>query len=328
MALSIRPFQTEDSEQWDAFCAHADQSTLLHTRRFLSYHGERFVDRSLLIEEDGRLLGLLPAAEHPSQHDSIVSHPGLTYGGLLHTGALRGARMIDAIAAIGQYFHAIGYQRLIYKAVPTFYQRRPAQDDLYALFRLGAMRTRCDLSSTIDLDNRGAVTERRRRSLKKSQKAGVSVHVGIEYLPLLWKVVAENLARKHGVTAVHSLDEMDLLMKRFPNEIRCVCGVLDEDVVAGVIIFSTPMADHAQYIASSTIGYEVAALDAVFDHCIAEAGHMQKRWFDFGISTEAGGTNLNDGLYGFKTEFGSGGFVHEFYELLLRNEECQLVTVS
>lgn len=319
MELSLRPYAEENSQEWDVFCAQANQSTFLHTRRFLSYHGERFVDRSLLIENDGRLLGLFPAAEHPKWHDHIVSHPGITYGGVLHAGVLHGARMIDAIVAIGRYFRELNYQKLVYKAVPTFYQRRPIQDDLYALFRLGALRTRCDLSSTIDLGNRGAISERRRRSLKKALKAGVSITSGAEFLPALWVVLSENLARKHGVAPVHSLGEITFLMEQFPENISCYCCVLDGEILAGVIVFSTPVADHAQYIASSEKGYEVSALDAVFEHCIAKSNRLGKRWFDFGISTEANGKQLNEGLYGFKTEFGSGGFVHEFYEMEL---EC------
>jgi hypothetical protein len=319
MPISVRPYSEVNAPNWDFFSAQADQSTFLHTRRFLDYHGERFVDRSLLIEEDGRLCGLFPAAEDPKRSDYIVSHPGITYGGVLHAGLLRGARMIDAMGAIGRHFRKLNYQHLVYKAVPTFYQRRPAQDDLYALFRLGALRTRCDLSSAIDLCNRGSLSERRRRSLKKAQKAGVTITSGAKSLPALWAVLSENLDRKHGVAPVHNLAEISFLHEQFPENISCYCCVLDGEILAGVIVFSTPMADHAQYIASSEKGYEVSALDAVFEHCIAESNRTGKRWFDFGISTEEGGKQLNEGLYGFKTEFGSGGFVHEFYEIQLES---------
>lgn len=318
MNLSVRSYMPEDCARWDEFCSFANQSTFLHTRRFLSYHGDRFIDRSLVLEEDGKWVGLLPAAEHPTDPRCVVSHPGISYGGMLHSGKLRGEHMVTVLTRVAQYYGAMGYEMFVYKAVPTFYHRRPTQDDLYALFRLGANRVRCDLSCTIDLEYRGQLSERRRRSLKKALKAGVVVRTGIHYLPALWDVVVENLARKHGVSPVHTLAEMDMLMKRFPDDIRCVCGVLDERVVAGIVLFSTPAADHAQYIASSSTGYEVSALDAVIENCIADAKEAGKRWFDFGISTEAAGRHLNEGLYDFKTEFGGGGFVHDFFELSLK----------
>lgn len=317
--FTVRPYQAADQESWDALCAQAEQATLLHTRRFLSYHGDRFVDRSLLIEEDGTLVGLFPAAEHPADRTHVVSHPGITYGGILHAGALRGERMLNALAAVTDHFSGQGCARLTYKVVPSFYHSIPSQDDLYALFRLGATRVRCDLSSTIDLSRRGPVSQRRRRSLKKAQKAGVGILTGTACLPALWDVLTENLARKHGVAPVHSISEITLLSERFPENIQCVCAQLDGEVVAGVLLFTTPTAHHAQYIASSEAGYQVSALDMVFEHCIEQASALGKRWFDFGISTESGGTVLNENLYRFKTEFGAGGSVHEFYEIELGN---------
>lgn len=317
MSVIIRPYSAHDAPMWDEFCNGALQSTLLHTRRFLSYHGERFLDCSLVIEEDGKCLGLYPAAVSPRNGTLVVSHPGITYGGVIHQGGLRGERMVDALSKVGLHYRALGYERLIYKAVPIFYHRAPAQDDLYALFRLGYQRLRCDLSSTIDLGHRLPVSERRRRSLKKANKAGVNIVEGIQYLAPLWSVLAGNLESKHGVEPVHTLSEIMMLAGRFPIEIRCVCAQLNNEVVAGVVLFITASAYHAQYIASTDTGYKVSALDMVFDQIIQTAIQEKKRWFDFGISNENEGKCLNDGLYRFKSEFGGGGVAHEFYELNL-----------
>lgn len=315
MSISVRPFSEDDADAWDGYCREAFQATLLHTRRFLSYHGDRFVDRSLIIEEDGKWLGLFPAALSLNESAHIVSHPGITYGGILHQGRLQGAQMIAALEAMGRHYAGQGCAKLIYKAVPAFYHQVPAQDDLYSLFRLGARRIRCDISSTIDLQNRQPVSQRRKRSLKKAVKGGVVIVEGNQYLAAFWKVLEENLASKHGVKPVHTLAEITLLAERFPENILCVCGVVDDVVVSGVLLFITPTTSHSQYIASTEAGYDASALDAIFEHCIDAAQREGKRWFDFGISTENGGLVLNEGLYAFKSEFGGGGTVHEFFEL-------------
>jgi hypothetical protein len=320
VSISVRPYGPNDADVWDAFCGEALQATLLHMRRFLSYHGDRFEDRSLILEEDGKLVGLFPAAPNPSDKTCVVSHPGITYGGVIHQGSLRGERMINALKEIRQYYFAQGYMKLVYKAVPTFYHLAPAQDDLYALFGLEAHRIRCDLSSTIDLRHHLSVSERRRRGLRKALKAGVEVFEGHQYLAALWKVLENNLDRKHGVIPVHNLDEITLLAERFPDNIRCICAVKNSVVIAGTLLFVTPTTFHAQYIASSQAGYECSALDAVFEHGILSAHRSDKRWFDFGISTESDGKVLNEGLYRFKSEFGAGSVVHEFYELSLTGE--------
>lgn len=321
MSLQLRLYEPADALAWDAFCATAHQATFLHSRRFLSYHGDRFQDKSLIIEEDGKWLGIFPAAQQPSDGHCVMSHPGLTYGGLLHQGGLAGERQVTALSMMCRYYAEQGYERLVFKAVPWFYHVTPAQDDVYALFRLGARRMRCDLSSTIDLQRRLQVSERRRRSLKKAMRAGVEIREGGEYLPAFWQVVTNNLKQKHQAVPVHTLAEATLLAERFPDNIRCVVGLVAGDVIAGVLLFTTPVVAHAQYIGSSTVGYELSALDAVFEHCIKQAMSEGKRWFDFGISTENSGFVLNEGLYRFKSEFGGGGTVHEFFEIDLRGAQ-------
>ena len=315
--MIARPYSPADFDAWDEFCVSSLQGTLLHTRRFLSYHGDRFVDRSLILEDnDKKWIGVFPAALDPGDSSCVVSHPGVTYGGVLHQGSLRGERMIEGLTEICRHYRK-DHRRVIYKAVPRFYQLAPAEDDLYALFRLSAIRTRCDLSSTIDLAFRLPVSQRRRRGLAKSRKVGVTIGSGFNYLPGFWEVLSENLASKHALTPVHTLEEIILLSHRFPDRIRCITALLDGRVVAGILLFITRSCHHAQYIASSELGQETSALDYLFEHAIETAARERIRWFDFGISTEKQGTMLNLGLHQFKSEFGSGGMVHEFYELNL-----------
>ncbi len=318
MNLKPRSYKHVDAEAWDAFCGAAYQATFLHSRRYLSYHGERFVDRSLVLECEKKWMGIFPAALQPNDDSCVVSHPGITYGGILHKKELVGERMITALSMICEHYAEQGYEKLRYKATPWFYHTTPAQDDIYALYRIGAQRIRCDLSSTIDLKNRQPVSNRRKRSLKKALRAVTEVSEGIEYLPDFWKVLADNLKQKHQTTPVHTLAEITTLAERFPDSIRCVVGYVDGALVAGVLLFKTSTTTHAQYIASSSAGYDVSALDAIFEHCILQALNEGKRWFNFGVSTESGGHVLNDGLYRFKSEFGGGGAVHEFFEIDLR----------
>jgi hypothetical protein len=164
------------------------------------------------------------------------------------------------------------------------------------------------------------VSERRRRSLKKALQANTQVVNGAGRLAEFWALLSENLARKHEARPVHTVSEIELLAGRFPDEIKLMVGLIDGHMEAGTLLFRTPTCDHAQYIAASRRGNELCALDAVFDQCIASAESAGKRWFDFGISTEDAGLLLNEGLYGFKSEFGAGGTVYEFYELVCREQ--------
>jgi hypothetical protein len=287
-------------------------------RRFLSYHGDRFADRSLVLENDrGNWCGVFPAALDVADASIVVSHPGISYGGLLHAGELTGPDAMQALQTICKHYSGQGIRLLRYKAVPWIYHRRPAQDDAYALFRANAKLYRRDLSTAIDLSAPGRLSERRRRGIDKARKQGVEVVEGCAGVSDFWDVLTENLAARHDVRPVHTLEEIGLLQSRFPNEIRLLVAKHAGLVVAGALLFETDRVSHAQYIAATPKGRELAALDAVFDVAIQRASAGGRRYFDFGISTEQGGKLLNDGLYEFKAGFGGSGVVHDFYEIAL-----------
>jgi Acetyltransferase (GNAT) domain len=317
VSIDLISFTDDHASLWDSWCVDACNSTFLHQRKFLSYHGKRFQDASVLIFESSRLIGVIPAAR--ALHDStlVVSHPGATYGGIVHNGWLSGERMVKAFEQLKAHYRGCGYTRLLYKPLPHGYARGPSQDDLYALFRLDAPRVRCELSCAIDLNIRRTPSERRRRGLKKALKAVTLVN-GSELLTGLWRVLTANLEQKHSASPVHSLAELALLVERFPKHIQVRCATVDGSVEAGVILFNSANVWHAQYIASSEMGYAVCALDAVFESAINDAGLVGARYFDFGTSNEQMGLVLNEGLYRFKAEFGGGGMAHEFYELELQ----------
>lgn len=316
--LEVQPFDDSLTDTWDAWCASSINATLLHTRRFLSYHGQRFKDRSVMLRSDGRLVGVLPAAEHRQDAGLVVSHPGATYGGIVHDGWLTGQRMIEAVDVLRTHFQRQQAHTLRYKPIPHIYTRAPAQDDLYALFRCGARLQRCDLACCIDLAHPGNRSERRDRSLKKALRKGVEVSDDALALTDFWQVLQDNLQRKHEASPVHSLDEITELMRRFPDHIQLVTARAEGEVVSGILLFNGQRVWHAQYIASNALGYDVSALDAVFDHAIHRARQAGARFFDFGTSNESEGRILNDSLYRFKAEFGASGVAYEHHDIPLQ----------
>jgi len=317
--MRARFFEAADAERWDDFCARSYCATFLHTRRFLSYHGERFVDRSLILEDQGDWVGLLPVAQRQGEPSIVGSHPGITFGGFVHKGKLRGGEMMDAFREVAALLQTAGYSILHYKALPYIYQLVPAQDDLYALFRCGANLWRRDLSSCVDLAHRLPPNPRRRRALKAADKASVTVTVGQgRRVRELWRVVEDNLERRHELAPTHSFDEICLLAERFPNNIRFMVALAADEVVAGVVLFLMPRVAHAQYIGSSDRVREVHALDRLLESVIVQAAEEGRRFFDFGNSNENQGRYLNPGLIRFKNEFGSGGVTYDFFELDLR----------
>ena len=225
--------------------------------------------------------------------------------------------MLEVLQNICGLYREMGLRYLRYKAVPYIYHVVPSGDDLYALFRLGAVRYRCDLSAALDLDSRQKPSKLRLRDLGKAQRAGVSVTFGPEYLEPFWAVLEANLMTKHNTRPVHTLEEITYLQSRFPEQIRCIVGTVGRRVVAGVVLFQTPRVVHVQYSASTAEGNSVGASTAVIDYAMEQGMDSGARYFDFGVSNEQEGRILNEGLYRFKTSFGAGGVAQEFYEVEL-----------
>ena len=66
--------------EWNQFVEASKNGTFLFDRRYMDYHADRFNDFSLMFYLGSRLLAVLPAHV---VGDTLCSHNGLTYGGLL-----------------------------------------------------------------------------------------------------------------------------------------------------------------------------------------------------------------------------------------------------
>ncbi|MBX9770589.1 MAG: GNAT family N-acetyltransferase [Candidatus Obscuribacterales bacterium] len=314
--LEIVRYHDALASNWDEFVLCAVNSTFLHTRKFLSYHGNKFEDHSLLIMENGELKAVLPAATSSDDPQTVISHPGITYGGLIHDGSLSGDRMLSALSKLCNYYkQVLGFKRLQYKAVPWIYHRQPTQDDIYAMFVLNAQRIACDLSSTIDLQSWDEETIKRRPEIKKAAKTAAICKTGIDHAEGFWSVLSECLLTRHNANPVHSLEEFKQLTNLFPDEIELVTCWLNDKVVSGAVLFFSQNVCHVQYLASNDSGRLIGGIDLVIKHCIEIARAKGLRYFDFGKSTEQTGRYLNAGLYKFKSDFGAGGTLYEAYEL-------------
>jgi hypothetical protein len=294
----------------------ADGPTVLHTRRFITYHGDRFTDRSVILEDRrGRVKGVFPAAVSPASDEVIFSHPGLTYGGVVHDGTVRGASMIEALQQIAEHYRLLGYRRLRYKAVPAIYHSVPAEDDLYALFRLGGRRYRSDLSATIDLTRRGKPTHGRMSSRKTAEAAAVCTEDNWDAVTEFWAILETNLAQRHGASPVHSLREIRLLHDRFPDEIHLIVARTGGLLAGGGLVFAAGPTLHLQYTATTPEGRAACVTDPLIERAVEFAAERRLQYFDFGISTVEEGRSLDEGLYKFKLSFGAGSVVYDQYEL-------------
>jgi len=306
------PYTSDLLEVWNNLVIQSKNGSFLHLREYMDYHAHRFIDRSVVVFKHGKPVAVFPCNQ---DDDQVVSHGGLTFGGLLYGNALHAVEILEIFRILVTYYQQMGIKCILYKTVPHIFHKYPADEDLYALFRLGAQHYRRDFSSVIQLDSRIKFSDSRKCTMRKSEKVGVTIREGEffeEYHNLLSKVLA-----KYGTVPVHSVQEFKLLKSRFHNNIRLFGAFDGDELLAGTIIYDYEHVVHAQYMASSDEGREAGALDYVLGHLI-EKTFNTRRYFSLGTSTLQDGYHLNEGLVFQKESFGARGLVHDFYKLQIK----------
>ena len=311
-SYEIKRYASQQQAEWDALVETSANGTFLFRRNYMEYHAHRFQDFSLMIYEKNKLQALLPASRHDN---NIVSHGGLTYGGIVARAELSSEKMLALFNAVAQYLRSQGITSWDYKIVPDIYHAYPYAAEQYAIYKMGGCRIACNLSSAIDLTRPIAYSELRRRGIKRASKQGITLHTTTDFAPF-WDILQANLQERHGVNPVHTLQEITLLHNLFPEHIQLHTAVYKDKVVAGCVVYNTGRVAHAQYISASPEGKQYGALDILFAHLI-ENVYNSCRYFDFGISTEQGGKILNNGLLAQKEGFGARGVVYETYHIEL-----------
>lgn len=313
-SIRIERYTPTRKREWDEFVGRSRNGTFLFLRDYMDYHSDRFRDSSRMAYVNGRLRALLPA--NVDEAGVLHSHQGLTYGGwVTPLGHLDGADLLRIFEHSLDEWRREGIKELDYKPVPHIYCKTPADEDRYALFRLGARLAGCGLSTSIDLLAGGQLNQMQRRHLKKALQLPVEITEERNATPFMG-LLADCLMSRHGVTPVHSPEEMRMLKERFPDNIRIfvlrIAG--DERPQAGVCVYDTGIVAHAQYIAATPFGRQENLLTPLFSHLIKYV-YAARRYFDFGISTEDNGAYLNEGLLRQKSSYGGSGTVYERYGL-------------
>lgn len=308
--MEIRRYRREDKELWNSFVSKARNATFLFDRNYMDYHVDRFDDNSFMFYHKGKLKAVLPANV---AGDTLYSHQGLTYGGLLLDKKATVEDVLECFDSMNSWLRENAISKVVYKALPWIYQQYPSEEDLYALtWKCKAQLISRNIASTIVIDNKLKFAESRKSGIRKALSLNIEVGESND-VDGFWHVLEDNLGNRYNAKPVHTANEMKLLMSRFPNNIRLYVAKMNGEIVGGTLIYVTPQVVHTQYISASVEGKKHGALDLLFDYIINKV-YANCRYFDFGKSTEQGGAYLNEPLIFQKEGFGGRGVCYDWYQ--------------
>ena len=302
-------------QSWDEFVARSRNATFLHYRDYMDYHSDRFHDHSLIFLSDkGKIVALLPAN---AAGETLYSHQGLTYGGMLVSMKSTAKEVIEAFRLLTDYAKEQDFKKIIYKPVPSLYHRYPCEEDLYALFYATHSALECrNISSVIDFRQPLTWSQNRRLGVNRAKRNGLYVKESDDFAAF-WNILEDNLRERYNAAPVHSLAEITMLKTRFPDHIRlfmaydsCHCPQ------AGTLIYDSNGVAHSQYISSTSVGKESHAVDLLFSEVIHHYAPTH-RYFDLGTSNEQGGTYLNESLIHQKEGFGARAIIYDAWAITL-----------
>jgi len=312
----VKKYQSTNYSLWNEFVAAAKNATFLFHRDFMEYHSDRFQDYSLLIfDEKENLKAILPANK---VGDTIYSHQGLTYGGLILNQKSKLQDVLEITYYILRFLNENKISTLNLKQLPSIYAQFPSEEMEYLSFILNAKLVRRDSLSVLDLKTDYSFSKDRRQAINKGIKNNLVIKEETDFKAFWNEILIPNLEQKYNAKPVHSLEEITVLKSKFPKNIRQFNAYKEDKIVAGTTIFESENVAHSQYISGNLAKNELGSLDFLHNHLIKNVFY-DKKYFDFGISNENQGKNINQGLLFWKEGFGARTIVQNFYEIETKN---------
>ena len=319
--IKIEKYSDNDFEIWDKFIDEISvNGSFLQSRRFLSYHNDKFKDASLLIYKKNKLVAVFPAAVI---NEKIVSHPGTTFGGIVYSRAVYNViDMKQILSALEYYYVKMNYVSIEIKQQNNIYNTGES-DLLEYLFCLNKYEEMKEISTYIDLksihnDITRCWSEGQVENYKKTKKYEMSFKelTTIDQFKSFFDLLIRNL-EKYGVKPVHSFNELlNLYNEKIRNEIEFY-GIYNSErkLIAGtmIFIFHKNSTAHTQYLAQDYDFNNMRPMTFLYYSIITKFEKMNYKYLTWGISTENKGKILNENLLRFKESFGSSHTINRTY---------------
>lgn len=310
---TIKTYETQDYQQWNAFIGKAKNATFLFHRDFMEYHSDRFQDYSLIVLDEEKWVALLPANR---VGDEVFSHQGLTYGGLVFENSISGETSEVALQALLNFLSNNKIQSVNFKLIPFFYQKNPSFEIDYFLYKNQAQLYLRYMNLAIDYSKPLQISKSKLKHYRRISNLDIEIIEENDCTSFWNQILIPRLHNKHQVAPVHNLDEINDLKLKFPSQIRQFNAYYKGEIVAGITLFCTNQVVKSQYGATSEKGEKIRALDYLFITLIHQFAN-EFRYFDMGTVNDASESGYNKGLLKQKEELGCKIYLQDCYKLKL-----------
>lgn len=310
----VRQYQQSDYDAWNAFVDQAKNATFLFHRDFMEYHQDRFEDFSLLIFDKNKLVAILPANR---VGDTVYSHQGLTYGGLVYDKKMKIGEVDEIFDQLLVYLKTNAFINLFWNPIPVFYiPNGNSAIDFFIVKNQGHLY-RKEMNLVVNLREEILISKSKLKHFRKIENLNLEVVEEASFSAFWIHVLEKRLLEKHNVKPIHSLAEISYLKEKFPNSIKQFSVYFENEIIAGITLFESENGVKSQYGATTLIGEKYRALDYLFIKLIEKYKKEGKHFFDMGIVNENNEKGYNSGLLQQKQELGCSVYNQDFYKIVL-----------
>jgi hypothetical protein len=307
MKLHFEYYTPEKQKLWDDFVRQSFNGTFLHLRSYMDYHSDRFDDASLLIFDNAKLIGLLPAHR---DRNVLYSHRGLTYGGWIKKDSFPAGTQIKIWNGLLFFLKENGYKDLHLKEIPLFYYKHLTEANRLA-FQSAGTPVHTDWFWIFDTrkNKEKLLNRNRRRHLESARHIRVKESNDWD---AFWEILQENLRERHQARPVHTKDEIRLLAGRFPEQIRLFGAFDNNRMIAGTTVYFHRNVLHFQYLSALPSGADRNAADKLAWEIIS-SHYKLFPFISLGTATSPEG-NINRPLAYWKYSLGAEPFGQFFWK--------------
>ncbi len=311
--IHIKNYTAADKTTWNTFVENSYNGTFIHHRDYMDYHADRFDDYSLMLYDNGKLIGLIPAHRIDNK---LFSHNGLTFGDWINSKNFPPQLLVEIWKHVLFYLKQTGIDDFYLKEIPVFLTRYLSHRNRLAFTETGQINkkawfsvidTRKPLDKLLNTD--------RKQNLAKAPD--VVVRESDDW-PIFWNILQENLKRRHQTAPVHSLDEILLLRSNFPENIKLFGGYRNNDMLAGAVVYIYRNVFHFQYISTYPEGVNRRVIDKLIWELLQNHYHRYD-FISLGTSEQQG--KIYEPLAYWKYSFGAEPVEQLFWYFDVKNME-------
>jgi hypothetical protein len=327
--IEILKYSHNMNTQWDQFISDSFNGTIFHKRKFLAYHIDRvFDDCSLIFKKRDKIIAVLPAAIINNKQKIFFSHPGASFGGVIHKNlSFNDCTMV--LDLINEFFVKNNFDSIFMVQTPTIYNTHNQNEIVDYTLKFGNYKNIENYISNILLIEHDVKNQLIKIAKNKNRTIGFYDGLIQEYdLQFRWvddfddfyPILIEN-KKKHDSKPTHSKKELEALKAAFPNDVLQLMLYYKNIPIGGMTIFKANTKGAILFY--SMLNYEYNKMQPIpllMHYIIQWAKANDLVFIDYGISHMPQAENPlapSKSLIKFKEEFGCFGIIRNAYNKII-----------